>query len=315
MRPRLAHALLFATLALAACGRSTGPVQAREGPPRRIASRTVIADELLWAMGPEVQLRVVGVSPMADDPRYSSVPGSWPRTTPRLGVNPEELLARSPALVILASFSNVEYRAAVEDKVEVLVFEEFDGFDGFRTNLAQLGEAVGAVEDAARLRAEFDAGVSALEAARPPAGDRPSVVLWDYGHVAGAETTFHDVARAAGFRNLAAERGIDGHRKIDAEELIAWAPDWLGIGCGEQACRAAIAELAAKPGVRHLSAVTEDRVIAIEAPYLATTGMAMIELGARLQAPLLERVGARDNADTRPPDGVDPPGAREDPGG
>ena len=87
------------------------------GPARRVASRTVFADEVLWALGPEVRERVVGLSPMADDPRYSTVAGLWPSTTPRLGRNPEELLALGPDLVILASFSEVEYRAAIEGKV------------------------------------------------------------------------------------------------------------------------------------------------------------------------------------------------------
>lgn len=291
MRSPLAKTLLFATVAIAAtaCSRDSGSAHERTGPPRKIVSRTVFADELLWAMGPEVQVRVVGLSPMADDARYSRVAGEWPTSTPRLGSNPEELLALAPDLVILASFSDIEYRAAVEDKVEVLVLDDFDGFDGFRTNLERVGRAIGAPEKATELRAAFDEGVAALEAARPPEGARPTIVAWEYGYVAGASSTFDDVAVAAGFRNLASERGISGHRKIDAEELIAWEPEWLVIGCGEQSCDAAKAGLREQPGIRHMSAVTEDRVIAIEPPYLASTGQAMIELGARLQAPLLAR--------------------------
>src|SRR5688572_3082495 len=104
---------VFFSLALLLGCRSGEREGTSDGPAQRIASRTVFADEVLWALGPEVQARVVGLSPMADDGRYSTVAGQWPDATARLGRNPEELLALAPDLVILASFSEVEYRAAI----------------------------------------------------------------------------------------------------------------------------------------------------------------------------------------------------------
>ncbi|GEM_PF-1344579 len=267
--------------------------------PLHIASRTVFADELLWAMGPEVQIRVVGLSSMADDARYSTVAGVWPESTPRLGPNPESLLALSPDLVILASFNAAEYRAAIEDKLEVLVLEDFDGFDGYRRNLELVGDATHMREATDQVWARFDAGITALEAERPGAenGDGsgentlPSVVCWDHGYVPGADTTFHDAASAAGFRNLPAlpeAGGLSGHERVDTEQLVAWDPNWLVIGCGEHSCEAAVAGLSEQAGIRQMTAVTEGRVIAVPAPYLGTTGEGMLELATRLQAPLLE---------------------------
>lgn len=277
--------LVASALALAACkGRQAS--SKREGPPRRVASRTVFADEVLWALGPEIRERVVGLSPMVDDARYSTVAGSWPESTPRLGLNPEELLALAPDLVILASFSAPEYRAAIEGSVEVLVLDDFTGFEGYLDNLRRIGEALGEVEAAAALRDRFVARRTEIEDARLKL--RPTVIAWDYGHVPGSLTSFHDAATCAGFVNLAAHEGIIGHQRVDAEQLVAWNPDWIVISCGDS-CEQAIAKFAAQPGFASLRAVARDQVIAIEPPYLATVGEAMLELSARMQAALRAR--------------------------
>jgi ABC-type Fe3+-hydroxamate transport system substrate-binding protein len=262
--------------------------QAASGPAQRVVSRTVFADEVLWALGPTVHARVVGVSPMADDPRYSMVAGLWPSETPRLGRNPEQLLALAPDLVILASFSEVEYRAAIEGKVAVLELDDFDGFASYVANLERIGDALGVADEAARLRDEFTTRRATLEARRPPEDQRPSVIAWDHGYVPGSETSFDDAASTAGFRNLAAAHDLVGHQRIDAEQLIAWQPEWIVIGCGEQTCAEAITQLGEQPGFSRLAAVTSGHVIAIESPYLATTGAGQLELAARMQARLEE---------------------------
>ena len=285
---------LALALALAALGPGCGaqrsePATKADTSGPRIASRTVFADELLWAFGPEVQGRVVAVSPMADDPRYSTVEGQWPESIPRLGLNPEQLLVLAPSLVIMASFSAAEYRAAVEDKLEVLLLDDFSSFDGYLLNVEKIGAAIGEPARAAQIAARFSARRAKLEAARPPKEEEPwpTVLSWGHGYVAGAHTTFDDAVQTAGFTNLAAREGIEGHQRLDTEQLVVWDPRWLVIGCGELGCEAAVSALAEQPGVRKLAAVREGRVIAIEAPYLSTTGEDMLELSARMQARLL----------------------------
>jgi len=274
-------------LALVACQGRAQP-HARTGPPQRVASRTVFADELLWTLGPEIQARVVGLSPMADDPRYSMVAGRWPQSTPRLGRNPEELLALAPDLVILASFSAPEYRAAIEDKLTVLVLDDFTGFDGYLENLARVSEALGSPEAGAIVRDRFIARRAALEAKRPPASERPTVIAWDHGYAPGSETSFHDMAASAGFINLPTREGLVGHQRVDAEQVVAWDPAWVVVSCGEGSCAEAVAAFGSLPGFAGLAAVTRGQLIAIEPPYLSTTGEAMLEVAARMQAALLE---------------------------
>jgi iron complex transport system substrate-binding protein len=290
MSPSSANRMLL-SIVLGSASMSLGcraPDRSQEsaGPAQRIASRTVFADEVLWELGEDVQARVVGLSPMADDARYSTVAERWPSTTARLGRNPEELLALAPDLVILASFSEVEYRAALEGKVRTLVLDELTSFAGYLGNVERIGAAIGATEQATVLRDRFVARQHELEARRPD--QRPTVVAWDYGYVPAAQTSFDDVARTAGFINLPAREGLTGHQRLDAEQLVAWDPQWIVIGCGEQPCASALASFAEQPGLGRLTAVAAERVIAIESPYLSTTGEGMLELAARMQAPLLE---------------------------
>ena len=58
---------------IVACGGAK--TDAPRGPKARVVSQVVLADEVLWELGPEVHGRVVGVSTMADDARYSTVAG------------------------------------------------------------------------------------------------------------------------------------------------------------------------------------------------------------------------------------------------
>lgn len=281
--------VLASSLAWLACSRTRG--RERSGPPQRIGSRTVFADEVLWALGAEVRARVIGLSPMADDPRYSTVAAQWPASTPRLGMDPEQLLALAPDLVIVASFSAPEYRAAIDGKVEVLALDGFDGFAGYLDNLARIGEAIGEQVGAQQLGDRFRARQAALEGARPPASERPTVVAWDYGHVPAANTSFDDAASCAGFINVPAREGLSGHPRLDAEQLLAWNPEWLVVSCGEGTCAEAIARVTEQPGFAALEAVVRGQVIAIEPPYLGTVGEGMLELAARMQAALLSKRG------------------------
>lgn len=293
------RALLIVLASSAACSRPDKPPEP-ESAPQRIASRTVLSDEILWALGEPIQTRVVGLSPMVDDPRYSSVADRWPASVPRLGHNPEELLATGADLVILASFSDAEYRAAIADHTRLLVLEDFSGFAAYLANLDQIGAAVGAdPEQVAIVRRRFEDRRAELERARPAPAERPTVIAWDHGHVPAKATSFDDAATTAGFRNLAGERGLVGHPRLDTEQLIAWDPQWLVIGCGEDSCERARTTLTEQPGFEHLRAVRDDHVITIEAPWLGSIGEGMLELAARMQAELLADEADADPGDTR----------------
>lgn len=270
----------------AACGGGRAPAPEADGG-LRVASQTVMADEVLWDLGPAVRARVIATSPMADDPRYSRVVGKWPPSVPRAAGTSEALLALRPSLVVVASFTAAETRRLLEQAgLPVLVIERFDGFDDYRANVRAIAAAVAAVDEGERVVAEFDARLAAL---RVEPRVRPRVVSWNEGSVPAAGTTFDDIATAAGFVSLPAQQGRRGHLQVTLEQLLAWDPDAIVVPCEDGACDRAAAELAAQPGLSATRAVREGMVIGVPSPALYSTGAGMLDAVERLAAAHPER--------------------------
>jgi iron complex transport system substrate-binding protein len=276
--------LALAAVVLAGCRRDENARERADAPasPQRIVSQTVLSDEILWELGESVRSRVVAVSRMADDRRYSPVADAWPAAVPRVGGTAESVLAVGPDLAIVAGFTAAETKKMLErGGVRLLVLDGFDGFEAYRGTIATIGAAIDAPAEAAALRERFDDEIAAIEARRSPS--RPRVISWNDGNIAGKGTTFDDAARTAGFGNLASERGIDGHGRIGIETLVAWDPEYLVIPCGEIACAEAERAFAERPGVARMRAVTEGHVVGVESAILYSAGQTMVELARALQ--------------------------------
>lgn len=282
--------LLGHVLLLAACAPQTAPAGA---PARRVLSQTVLSDEILWALGPDARARVVGVSVMADDPRYSRVAGLWPPDVPRLAVTSEGLLARAPDLVVIASFTTPEIKVMLAGQhVDLLQFDDFTGFADYRRHLRALASAVEAAPAGERILADLDRRLAALAARRP--ADPPTAVSWGDGYAATGATTFADIARAVGLINLPERAGLSGHVPVAMEQLVAWDPAVIVISCpaiavSDPACAAAEAAFADGPGITATAAARDRRIIAIPARDLGSTGEGMLVAAELLQERLLAR--------------------------
>ncbi len=274
MRAALALGVL-----LAACGR---PAPQASGPAERVVSQVVFADEELWALGEPAHRRVVGVSTMADDARYSGVAHEWPASVARVA-GAEAIVAAGPDLVILAEFSAAETKSVLEQLgIRTLVLRGFDGFDDYRVHVRELGDVVGAADAAQARIGAFDARLAELRVA--PSGDaRLGIVSWQEGTVAGSGTIFADEAEAAGLRELAGEHGIVGHQSISLETLVAWDPELIAIGCDDD-CTGAETAFAARPGIALTKAGRTGGIVGIPAHVLYSTGFAMLDVVERLRA-------------------------------
>lgn len=276
-------------LLLVACAPAPAPLPA--GPAARIVSQTVLSDEILWDLGPAARARVVGLSVMADDPRYTRIAGLWPADIPRLAATSEGLLARQPDLVILASFSSPELRALLATLgVRTLEFDDYTGFADYRRHLRAVASAVDAAPAGEAMLADMDRRLAALAARRP--ADPPTAVSWGDGFTAAGATTFADIAAAAGLVNLAEREGLKGHVPVSLERLVAWDPAVIVIACpaadlADPACPAAEAAFAAGPALSTTRAVRTDHVVAIPARDLASTGEGMLATAEALQARIL----------------------------
>lgn len=253
------------------------------GPPSRIVSQTIPSDEILWALGPEVRGRVVAVSSLVDDPRYSTIPGTWPAAVPRTPTTSEALLALSPDLAIVADFTAAETIALLESAGLPLVrLSGFDGFADHRRHVTAIARAVGATAQGEALVRSFDERLAALRV--PEGAARPTIVSFTEGNVAGAGTTFDDIARAAGYENLPAREDMSGHRRIAIDQIVAWDPEVLVVPCGPGDADAVVADIAARPGLSAIRAVRDGRVIAVPSAQLYSSGAAMLDVVERLRA-------------------------------
>ncbi len=266
---------LWVVATVGACGRSGADPQHTSTRPERIVSQVVTSDEILWELGDEVRARVAGVSIMADDPTYSGVANSWPSSVPRVPGTSEALVAARPDLVIVASFTSPETRALLERSgIPTLLLDRFEGFADYRARVRRIAARVGAPRHARRVIERFDAR---LDEVRFQPIERPGVVSLIGDLVAGRNTTFDDVATAAGYRNLAAEHGIEGHRSVGLEEVVSWNPEFVVVDCPTEPCAEREAEIATIPGLSGTTAGRRAQIVAVPPRFLFSTGIDMLE--------------------------------------
>src|SRR4051794_12554739 len=125
----------------------------------RIASCSLASDETLLDLAvksgrPE---ELVAVSTLADDPRYSNVAGTLPKTlTGRCGAELESLLKLKPDLAILASYNKPELlQRLAATGVKTLTLGDFKSLDDIEANVLTVGKAAGFAAEALRAATDF----------------------------------------------------------------------------------------------------------------------------------------------------------------
>ncbi len=95
-------------------------------------------------------------------------------------------------------------------------------FADVRANVTRMGALLGREARAAALVAAMDRDL----ASPPPAGPAPRAALfYANAYTSGAGTLAHEILTTAGFRNIAAERGVTGLARLPLEVLVLEAPD------------------------------------------------------------------------------------------
>lgn len=207
----LGAALAFAGVALADPG------------PARVVSINLCTDQLAMMLAAPGQL--VSVSDLAADPESSAMAEAaraWPVNHARA----EEVYLLHPDLVVAGSHTA---RATVDMLrrvgVEVAEFEPATSLEDTRARIAQMAALLGREAEGERLVARFDARLSILSgASRAPAR---AALYHPNGYTLGAGTLAHDILRAGGFANVAAELGRSGGGTLPLEELVMAAPDLI----------------------------------------------------------------------------------------
>ncbi len=203
-------------LALALAGNPAGAEM-----PRRVVSINLCTDQLAMLLAAPGQL--VAVSHLARDPRSSTM------TAAALGHDitygqAEEVFLREPDLVLAGTYTT---RATVDLLrrlgVRVVEFPPAASLAEVGRQMREVGQVLGRARQGERLAARFEAGLAAL---RSEVAVRPRAALYYAGgYTSGRRTLAGEMIEAAGFANVAAERGMEAGGILPLELLLLAAPD------------------------------------------------------------------------------------------
>ncbi len=239
-RRRLLHGCLLAAAALLA------GVSASEAadPPRRVVSINLCTDQLALALARPDQM--VSVSRLSRDPDLSEAADAA-ALLPANDGRAEEIVPLAPDLVLAGTFT-ARSTVAILRRLGYRV-EEFTpprSFADIRADVERMGRLLGRERRAASLIAEFDGRIAALRAMAPQ-GEAPSAVVYHIGDRAeGRRTLADEILATAGWRNLAADLGIEDSGPLALEVLVMNRPDVVLVGTAEAAW-----STAAQPNHRH----------------------------------------------------------------
>lgn len=209
------------------------PLAARPAPapppapvPARVVSMNLCTDQLAMLVAAEGQL--VSVSDLASDPRMSAVADQAARLPANHGLA-EEIYLMRPDLVIAGQFSSGPAVAMLRGLgIRVEVLPPAESLQQIRDGITHMGALLGQPARAARLRADFNAGLAAA-LARPRQQGR-AALYYANGYTSGPDTLAGAILNAAGWDNIAAEYGITRTTALPLELLVMAAPDRLITG-------------------------------------------------------------------------------------
>jgi iron complex transport system substrate-binding protein len=199
------------------------PLAAAERP-QRVVSVNLCSDQLLLMLADADQ--VASVSHLALEP-LSSFVAEQARGHRLNHARAEEVIALQPDLVLASAYSKPRLLNTLEQlgyRVERLPRAN---------NLEQITQQIRHLATLLHQEARGEALIRDMQRKLGNTGSipnrlRPSALfLQPRGYTSGKQTLQNEALRLAGWRNLPAERGIEGYRPIDLEHLLHWQPQQI----------------------------------------------------------------------------------------
>jgi iron complex transport system substrate-binding protein len=191
-------------------------------PLPRVASINLCADQHLLAIADPEQ--ILTVSWLAADPEESLYAREAADHTLNYGTA-EELLKFTPEVVLAGTYTSPFTRTMLRRLgYRVLELEPEASLADIERNVRLVADVVAQSARGEQLVTELRDKVRAIEAARP--ARRPAaVIVRPGGFTVGESSLAHELLTLAGFRNVAAERGLDRWGSLSMEALLRSSPE------------------------------------------------------------------------------------------
>jgi iron complex transport system substrate-binding protein len=260
------------------------------GRPKRIVSLNLCTDQFVMMLAPPE--RIAAVSYHALNPDTSNL-AEQAKDLPITSTLAEEVLTLKPDLVIAGTLTT---RPTIDLLrrlgYPILEVPPANSIEEIRRNVRIIAEAVGEPSKGEALIEAMDARLAA--AAIDPKDERPIAAPYYGGNnTSGHGTLIDESLRRAGFRNLAAEKGMWGPSRLPLEQLVFDQPDMILLGLSSVRRRSlTIGNLGHPAMLRLLERIPNitipDRMWICGTPLIA-------EVVARLAAKREEIVAARES--------------------
>ena len=192
--------------------------------PTRVVSINLCTDQLLLLLAEPDQ--IASVSRLALEPN-SSYMAEAARGYPPYDARIQQLLALRPDLILASEFSPRPLLRLLERLDQPVVLVPLAGeLAQIHRNIRQVAALLAAEARAERLIAEMNRRIEQVARQRPI--EPPGALFYQpRGYSSGSGTLQDQALRLAGWRNLAAELGLEGYGAIDLEQLLAAQPQQL----------------------------------------------------------------------------------------
>ena len=215
---------LFAAVLLALVA---APVACLAKPPcpEKIISLTLASDEILVDIIRD-RKKIAALTYFSTDPLISNV-AEKARGIPQVRANLEQVIAKSPDLVIVAGHTNPNIRPHLEAAgINVLVLREIVSLESIKKNIELVGGAVCEEAAAKSLVEKMERQIADARAKIPPHSKAPTVLFYGApGFTVGRRSTINDIIERSGAVNLPARLGLSGYSNISTEYVIQNNPD------------------------------------------------------------------------------------------
>jgi len=270
-------------LLLAAC--LCGPPAS--AAPQRIVSLSVCTDQLLQALVDRRRIRALSF--LAVDP-LTSAAAKDAEGLPLVHAAAEEVLSLDADLVILDAYTSTATVAMLRRLGrDVLSVPYASSFGELYIAIDTIAAAVGEAGRGRAMIAELEQRLARVAAS--VTGTRPTALVYQVnGLTAGRGSLSDAVLTAAGYRNLAGERGLAGDAALPLEALVANPPQLIILDATPDTYRSVAADNLRHPALRQL--IERVATVQIAAPLWLCANPRTIEVVEQLAA-LRARIGGR----------------------